>query len=202
MPKNPKGLNQGSLMLSITTYLMIAAVFVRTYLYYPEVRIPAFSLLFLLVILLMIACSNTDSLPQPVVAETEAVNTGRESIFVDMYDIPMALVPAGLFEMGSEDGTDDEQPVHTVFLSAFYIDVYEVTNEQYRRCVAAGECSESGYADDSRHNGDNQPVVPPDALGKNISVLSPDGRDQSPHDPGKGQGMQRLPCVDKDCRAR
>ena len=54
MPKNPKGLNQGSLMLSITTYLMIAAVFVRTYLYYPEVRIPAFSLLFLLVILLMI----------------------------------------------------------------------------------------------------------------------------------------------------
>ncbi|TRO55648.1 sensor histidine kinase [Candidatus Bathyarchaeota archaeon] len=54
MPKNPKSLDQGSLMLSITTYLMIAAVFVRTYLYYPDVRIPAFSLLFLLVILLMV----------------------------------------------------------------------------------------------------------------------------------------------------
>jgi signal transduction histidine kinase len=33
---------------------MIAAVFVRTYLYYPDVRIPAFSLLFLLLILLMV----------------------------------------------------------------------------------------------------------------------------------------------------
>lgn len=54
MPKIPKSLNQGSLMLSITTYLMIAAVFVRTYLYYPDVRIPAFSLLFLLVILLIL----------------------------------------------------------------------------------------------------------------------------------------------------
>jgi len=54
MPKNPKSFNQGSIMLSVTTYIMIAAVFLRTYLYYPDILLPAFSLLFLLVILLFL----------------------------------------------------------------------------------------------------------------------------------------------------
>jgi signal transduction histidine kinase len=54
MPKNAKSFKQGSIMLSTTTYLLIAAVFARTYLYYPDVLLPAFSLLFFLVILLLI----------------------------------------------------------------------------------------------------------------------------------------------------
>ena len=54
MPKNPKSFNQGSIMLSVTTYILIAAVFLRTYLYYPDILLPAFSLLFLLVILLFL----------------------------------------------------------------------------------------------------------------------------------------------------
>ena len=44
---------------------------------------------------------------------------------------PMVLIPAGEFQMGSEDGEDDEKPVHTVYLDAFYMDIYEVTNAQY-----------------------------------------------------------------------
>ena len=43
----------------------------------------------------------------------------------------MVYVPAGAFEMGSESGDDDEKPVHTVTLDAFWIDRYEVTNAQY-----------------------------------------------------------------------
>jgi formylglycine-generating enzyme required for sulfatase activity len=43
--------------------------------------------------------------------------------------------------MGSEDGDDDEQPVHWVSLSAFYIDVLEVTNALYEKCVQAKVCS-------------------------------------------------------------
>jgi hypothetical protein len=52
--------------------------------------------------------------------------------FVRTFDsIAMTLVPAGCFKMGSNDGQEDEQPVHTVcFEKPFWIDVYEVSNEQ------------------------------------------------------------------------
>ena len=43
----------------------------------------------------------------------------------------MVYVPAGEFIMGSDEGSSDEQPVHTVYLGAFCIDKYEVTNAQF-----------------------------------------------------------------------
>ena len=45
----------------------------------------------------------------------------------------MVLIPAGEFQMGSNDAEagSDEQPVHTVYLKAFYMDKYEVTNAEY-----------------------------------------------------------------------
>ena len=43
----------------------------------------------------------------------------------------VVLVPAGEFTMGSDAGREDEQPVHTVYLDAYYIDKFEVTNAQY-----------------------------------------------------------------------
>ena len=49
----------------------------------------------------------------------------------------MVLIPAGTFEMGSPDAFGDEQPVHTVHLDAFYVDVYEVTNAQFKAFVDA-----------------------------------------------------------------
>ncbi len=52
----------------------------------------------------------------------------------------MVYVPAGEFTMGSENGGDDEKPVHTVYLDAYWIDRYEVTNAQFRKCVEAGVC--------------------------------------------------------------
>ena len=48
---------------------------------------------------------------------------------------PMVLVPAGRFSMG--DGLDKESPQRTVYLDAFYISVYAVTNRQYRAFVQA-----------------------------------------------------------------
>ncbi len=78
--------------------------------------------------------------------------------------VVMVYVPTGEFEMGSDDGDGDEQPVHTVALDALWIDQMEVTNDQYRRCVEAGECDapltcelgEPTYADTAK--GDH-PVV-------------------------------------------
>ena len=45
----------------------------------------------------------------------------------------MAYVPGGEFLMGSADGAPDEQPVHAVRVAPFWIDRYEVTNEEFER---------------------------------------------------------------------
>ena len=55
----------------------------------------------------------------------------------------MVLVPAGEFTMGSNSGDYDERPEHPVYLDAYYIDKYEVTNVKYaaylKEALAAGE---------------------------------------------------------------
>lgn len=48
----------------------------------------------------------------------------------------MVYVPVGEFMMGSEDGDDDEKPVHSVYLDSYWIDQTEVTNEQFAQFVA------------------------------------------------------------------
>ena len=50
---------------------------------------------------------------------------------------PMVLVPAGEFVMGSDKGDEDEAPVHRVYLNAFYIDKFEVTNGRFAKYVEA-----------------------------------------------------------------
>ncbi|GAB4431511.1 MAG: hypothetical protein Kow002_19770 [Anaerolineales bacterium] len=59
----------------------------------------------------------------------------------DSRNIPMVLIPAGEFTMGSDDSGDPaSKPAHTVYLDAFYIDKYEVSNENYDACAYAVEC--------------------------------------------------------------
>ncbi|HSL02195.1 MAG TPA: formylglycine-generating enzyme family protein [Nitrospiraceae bacterium] len=50
---------------------------------------------------------------------------------------PMVLVAAGEFTMGSNEGGDDEKPVHRVSLNAYYMDKYEVTVGQYAKFLEA-----------------------------------------------------------------
>ena len=51
--------------------------------------------------------------------------------FPPTYGSEMGVVPAGSFFMGSPDGEPDERPVHEVYLNAFSIDRYPVTNAEY-----------------------------------------------------------------------
>ena len=45
----------------------------------------------------------------------------------------MVLIPAGEFQMGSnhKEAGEDEQPVHSVYVDALYMDTHEVTNAEY-----------------------------------------------------------------------
>ena len=68
----------------------------------------------------------------------------------------MVLIPAGDFQMGSNDAdaSYDEQPVHTVYVDAFYMDTHEVTNVQYQRFVLANPQWQKGRIPRALHDGD------------------------------------------------
>jgi hypothetical protein len=74
---------------------------------------------------------------------------------VDMQGYWM-VIPAGEFQMGSERGAEDEQPVHSVYLDAFEMGRHEVTNRQFAQCVRAGVCAEEDIQPEGR---DQYPVV-------------------------------------------
>lgn len=78
----------------------------------------------------------------------------------------MALIPAGSFMMGREEREGwspmaapemfgDELPLHEVYLGAFYIDKYEVTNGQFNEFVDA-----TGYVTDAEQHGASAVMVP------------------------------------------
>ena len=57
-------------------------------------------------------------------------------------NMEMVYVPAGTFTMGLDGGYFDAGPAHQVFLDAYWMDKFEVTNTQYQKCVSAGVCIE------------------------------------------------------------
>lgn len=54
---------------------------------------------------------------------------------VDRTDF--APIPEGWFLMGSDDGPDDEQPVHRIWVDAFELAVYPVTRAEYEAFLHA-----------------------------------------------------------------
>lgn len=65
------------------------------------------------------------------------MSTVKESN-ADLKD--MIKIPGGKFLMGSENFYPEEKPVHEVSVNGFWMDKYEVTNEQYEKFV-----NETGY---------------------------------------------------------
>lgn len=50
---------------------------------------------------------------------------------VSAQEPELILIPAGTFTMGSANRAADERPMHKVYLDAYYIGKYEVTNAEY-----------------------------------------------------------------------
>jgi acetoin utilization deacetylase AcuC-like enzyme/formylglycine-generating enzyme required for sulfatase activity len=47
--------------------------------------------------------------------------------------IEMVVIPGGWFEMGNSKGAPDESPVHRVWISSFWMDRFEVVQEQFKK---------------------------------------------------------------------
>ena len=73
--------------------------------------------------------------------KTPALEPGSTQVS-EYDDMVLLFIPESTFAMGSENGDEDEKPVHNVTLDAFWIYQTEVTNGMYARCVAAMACVE------------------------------------------------------------
>lgn len=71
----------------------------------------------------------------------------------------MVLIPAGEFQMGTQeaviymDAWYDEQPAHTVYVDAFYMDIYPVTNKKYKEFLLANPVWQKENIDLKYHDG-------------------------------------------------
>ena len=71
----------------------------------------------------------------------------------DIDGMEMVYIPAGSFEMGSNE-TTDEQPIHDVYLDAYWIDQTEVTNAMFSEFTAA-----TGYQTDADLSGKSRVYI-------------------------------------------
>ena len=71
--------------------------------------------------------------------------------------VPMMLIPAGEFQMGGY--SYNEKPIHTVYVDAFYMDKYEVTNAQYKKFMDATGNKAPSYWFKSEYNAPDMPVI-------------------------------------------
>jgi len=84
----------------------------------------------------------------PAPTATEAILGIGSTQIRDKDKMEQVYVPAGDFIMGSDDSDadSDEKPVRTVYLDAYWIDKYEVSNGQYQECVENGACTNPQYS--------------------------------------------------------
>jgi formylglycine-generating enzyme required for sulfatase activity len=70
------------------------------------------------------------------------------------------FVPAGRFSMGDnyEEGNPRESPAHVVYVSAYYIGEYEITNEEYAKFIADGGYENSEYWSGGGFGGFTEPL--------------------------------------------
>ena len=127
----------------------------------------------------------TAALPEETIVEEQDEEEEPEEEPVQEQEItsedgaPMVLIPAGEFQMGTDPSEvpelvewakewyseanatlfQSETPRHTVYLEAFYMDKYEVTNALYKEFMEATGHEAPEYWDDPRLNASKHPVV-------------------------------------------
>ena len=105
---------------------------------------------------------QTDNLPPHSASVNETAMAGQDTG-------QMVLIKGGRYKMGTEE-FPDARPVHTVEVSSFYMDIHEVTNDQFARFVSA-----THYVTVAERPLDPKdfPGVPADKLGPGSGVFTP-----------------------------
>jgi len=89
-------------------------------------------------------------------------DVGMQSAFVGsstFYEPEIVKIPGGSFLMGCQSGNPNERPVHRVFLNAFAIGRYQITNLEYSIFLQATNHREPKHWSDPKFNDSLQPVV-------------------------------------------
>ena len=118
--------------------------------------------LFVAVIAVMVGCekketessekeSESQAKAEELISEKESESKDKSEESLKNPGLEFVFVKGGTFEMGDTfgDGFDNEQPVHSVKVSSFYIGKYEVTQREWKEVMGSNP---------SRFKGDNLPV--------------------------------------------
>jgi formylglycine-generating enzyme required for sulfatase activity len=77
---------------------------------------------------------HTDVIATPIQL---ADGHSRHKITEGLRTTSMVKIPGGPFIIGYDHRHPDEKPSHTLTIPPFFIDLYEVTNEQYKQFIDA-----------------------------------------------------------------
>jgi formylglycine-generating enzyme required for sulfatase activity/uncharacterized caspase-like protein len=83
--------------------------------------------------------------PSPTETPIPTPTFGIGSTMIGTDGMTLVYVPESEFMMGG-DSFVYSQPVHQVYLDAFWIDQTEVTNKQYAACVSGGGCTPPAHS--------------------------------------------------------
>ena len=133
-------------------------------------KISKFSTLFVLLSFLVFVLACRERVDSPLVGPLpiQTITTPKDGAV-------MVYVPAGEFLMGTSDADieyykeifplrrisrfDNERPQRTVHLDAFYIDKFEVTNQQYKQFLSETGYTPKHYLDYEPYNTPNFPAA-------------------------------------------
>src|SRR6266852_8737153 len=74
---------------------------------------------------------------EDMAAPLELSEAGMIAARTEIVEPAMVRIPEGWFAMGCATGRDDEKPVHRVWVDAFELGSYQVTNTEYGCFLAA-----------------------------------------------------------------
>jgi sulfatase modifying factor 1 len=97
--------------------------------------------------------------PRDAAAYREFAMAPCPKTHIEAIEQAMVRIPEGWFEMGCTSGRDDEKPVHRVWVDAFELAAYQVTNAEYACFLAATSAALPPCWSDVNFNHPRMPVV-------------------------------------------